>query len=116
MKETLNQALKEILDAIIVTKDFVIEQAPDVVQQLLAWRFTISLVGFVVLLLIFVVIWVISFFIRKNVDDGDEIFVIAIAGFASAIPLVLLPLVCDWLKILIAPKLFIIEYIMGMIK
>ena len=117
MQETLNQALQGLLDAIITTKDFVIEQAPDVIQQLLAWQFTISLIGFVVLILTLVAIWTIGLFIRKKTEGNfDKTMTVLFTALASVIPLVLFPLALDWLKILIAPKVFLIEYIANMIK
>ena len=43
----MNTALSAIVESIARTQDFVIDQAPDVVQQLLAWQFTKSLIFFV---------------------------------------------------------------------
>lgn len=121
MKDTLNQALQEILDTLIATKDFVIEQAPDVVQQLLMWNTTACSIGTVVGLILLSVGFMMYYhndklFKENNKNNWDENLsafwlILSVIGF-----IISMSFGFTLLKILIAPKLYVIEYIINMVK
>jgi hypothetical protein len=94
--------------------DFVIEQAPEVVEQLLRWKLWQSLVIFVGLIGLFVLLIVgaIKWWKREGGYTDEQPIIIALCGGASMV-LFLLGVTAptlDWLMILVAPKLYLIEY------
>lgn len=138
LKQKAAQALSEILDLALKTKDFVIEQAPDVVKQLLAWNFTLSFLSTCVFLTVLGLmilagryLWVRRPFpdcrstpeedaAGRNPTDAEwynrgvacTIWIISalvfILGFGAS------DLV--WLKIWIAPKLFLLDYAATLVR
>ena len=112
MNEKLQEALAELINLTIQGKDFVLEQAPDVITQLLAWELTINLIGFCfgVLLLVWIPIsWRMSRNGKYRVDDVPVLGIISsVLGGVLGIAFVSETLV--WIKILIAPKIFLLEY------
>jgi len=127
MNKKLQEALAELINITIQGKDFIIEQAPDVIQQLLAWKFTMSLIGFSAGAVLFVIslpifLYHINKFDRNkysdhsyNEQDKHIIYCIvsAIAGVAS---LFIIFFNLAWLQIWIAPKVYLLEYASHLIK
>jgi hypothetical protein len=103
--------------------DFAIAQAPEVVEQLLRWKMCHSLLVFVGLIGLFALM---TYGVYKYVISADgpsydgtaEVMIIVLY------PMVSLFLLCagsvahalDWLQILIAPKLYLIEYVARLAK
>ena len=123
---TLDTALQDLITGAVAAAEtaggFVAEEAPIVVEQLLVWNFTASLILFSILVLgvpcaVFAV-WK----CLKHFETVEVMIVAAIVGLLSAIgaPAIVTasgmagPLV--WLKIAIAPKLYLLEYAADLIK
>jgi len=128
LAQKANEALIEIINGAIATKEFVIEQAPDVVEQLLMWHMTMSLVWFSLgALLAASMIWFIAALIRACRENAEEGVIFALMdgteGGILAAPIILTPISIvvafanlSWLQILIAPKLYLIEYAANLVK
>ena len=114
MNATLTEALTDVISSVTQAKDFILEQAPDVVQQLLAWELWSSLVlgTFFMVLSIFVFVCVIRTHIKRHKINTTWDDPLVPLGYAAAL-VPTLPAICEYmeaLKVLIAPKLYLIEY------
>lgn len=109
MNEELQRALAEILNGAIEAKDFLLSEMPDVINQLLWWHGVKSGLA----TLTFVLVWVgVVLLWRKLIKgDGDEDVFLFCAVLTTMWSIVgwMFPSL-DWLQILIAPKLYLIEY------
>jgi hypothetical protein len=114
MNEKLQESLAEIINITLQGKDFILEQAPDVIQQLLAWKFTVSLLLFILILSIIPGAWIGVKKMRSVITPIEVIIIISIVGVIAvvAIPLSYGGYVgpFTWLQILIAPKVYLLEY------
>ena len=126
MQSALVKFINQSLDVFNQGVGFMSEQIPDVVQQLLAWKFTSSLLGFIFFCLC-CLIWAYANYrqikwwggkneygkTRITSDFGPfVIFNVLQALFITLIPNNLF----DWLKIWIAPKVWLIEYAASLVK
>jgi len=119
--EAISAVLTRAVEAAQVTGEFVVEQAPDVVQQLLAWELTHSLVWALTLAAVITLVWKSRRWILTAGGDvptpEDELTTGAIASVPTAMlafPMITYILV--GLKVLVAPKLFLLEYAASLIK
>lgn len=95
-------------------------QIPDVVNQLLLWNAMSSAIICMVCVILIIpcVYWSIKAF-GGNVADGDSDAAFLIVTFSSivvSVSIFTMVLNFDWLKILIAPKLYLLEYAAALIK
>ena len=112
MNQKLTEALTNLLQSAVAGKDFVVEQAPDVVQQLLTYTFVYEFA----LMLVGIGIIVMSYtFANKYAKKSDGMSYLAglIAGGAGS-TLTLANL--GWIKVWLAPKLFVLEYAASLVK
>lgn len=123
MNEELQKVLAELIGSTIEAKAFLLAELPDVIQQLLWWHGLKSGLSFVAAIAIAAIYartvkWLFSGVGNKNHsfykinggwDDGDAIAMSLILSLPSLIPFVCFWSI-DWLQILIAPKLYLIEY------
>ncbi len=124
MNEQLQTALADLLgkanSGIDAGASFLQAQLPDVIQQLLMWKavvsgllFTLSIVGF-----IGITIAIIRVLRNTEFWDGNDMppsFLVA--GFMSILyfaPALVWDI--DWLQILLAPKIYLIEYAASLAK
>ena len=120
----IEQILTELIQSVQAVKDFAIEQASDVVLQLLAWHFWQATISSVISIAVLVAIIIaVRYFIKRGVkekgplDIGDSIFVSAMTIILCIAPTV--AFVCNAgtaLKIWIAPKLWLIEYAASLVQ
>lgn len=131
MKEELQGKLLEQVGEIAeMTKEglmkaveIIQEQCPLLVEEILAWHFTISLLNFMVGPAILIVYFI---FIKKMVAGNNRSYEKGADdwGFLWIIPIVMTPIISivgmlnhlAWLKIWIAPRLFLMEYISKLIN
>ena len=127
MNEELQQALVQVINSAVNAKEFILQQTPEVIQQLLLWH---GVSGF--LMFIFGVVWcAATLIVAKRIsvkvgesifDDTDDAFlslcVYALGGIVLFV--VALPGLCsinfEWLQIWLAPKVWLIEYASNLIK
>lgn len=118
--EILNLALRKAIDVASKTGEFVVEQTPDVVQQLIVF----NTAAYATKLAIGVTItgalgWLIKKII-KHIDDFEEFGIVT--TFASGVGIVLMlmfsviPNLFNLMKITLAPKVWLLEYAASLIK
>jgi len=135
--------LEQILPIVEKTKEGILkgveiaqEQFPELIKQVLAWHFTISLIAWLTGILMLIicgfclrnVINVVTTECDKDKDSAGgshswDVHPTVKLGFSIAGTIICLAIgivnLCtfwNWLQILIAPKLFLIEYISNLIK
>ena len=122
MNEQLQAAITALIEKASNGADagfaFLTAEIPDVVYQLLLWHGVKSFVTSIIVLLL-IPVWV--YFDRKvyhvackSDDDGDLWLGWGVWGCILRIPAFILActyLSIDWLQILIAPKVWLIEYV-----
>lgn len=112
--------------------DWLYEQAPEIVTQLLVWKGIESLINFILgIILIVVPSLLLIKFIPKlkdsiykfNIKENDKFIIFIILSLiASAIALIPTQisgwssLNLTWLKIYLAPKVYLLEYVVEVIK
>lgn len=130
MNEQLQKVLADIITRVTSGADAAIqfgkEQIPEVLKQLLVWNFTFSFMVWLSATAIIVgyVIWMLTKFRwwfknQRNTTTELDAAVIAIAvvwGFISLIMTFVFWCNLDWLKIWVAPKLYLLEYAASLIK
>lgn len=107
--------LQKASDGIDSAVSFSQAQIPDVVHQLLMWNAISSIV--VQLLCLFIIVVCIKVCVKAHEYDHD-LFIIYLLLFSIIIFASLCVLFSnfDWLKIWIAPKLYLIEYAASLMK
>jgi hypothetical protein len=126
MNEELQQALVQVINSAVNAKEFIVQQTPEVIQQLLLWH---GVGGF--LLFIAGVFWCVATVIvakfsiktlTSKLPDSAEYFeyvfvyfLVCAGGVAIALPGLCL-LNFEWLKVWLAPKVWLIEYASNLIK
>ena len=122
MEEKLQTALAELINLTLQGKDFILEQAPDVITQLLAWKFTMSFVWFGIGVLLLLATIPLSKCIMKAIktfqtcpshEEGLCTGKIVFCGAGCFLfPMVALVDLINftWLQIWIAPKVYLLEY------
>lgn len=122
MNDDLQKALAEILNkttqGVEAGVGFLQRELPDVVQQLLVWHAVRSAVF---CLFAFLIAGLLGYAAKRlwnwlsEEDDGSQIF----AAFPAAFSLLFVFIALhqsDWLQILLAPKLYLIEYAASLVK
>ena len=102
---------------ILQAADVIKEQMPDLVEQLMRWEFTISLICFLVFPIMTIITWrACEYFYKKC--DKDKIWIDYLSPRVGYLLILIWAffLHFTWLKILIAPKLFLVGYISNLIK
>lgn len=117
MRIETENALRDILETAVQTKDFVLEQAPDVIHQLLLFTTAESVFMVLLSLVPIFISYKASFKWTDQTRDStgdfrDEKMGSIILGSIVSIPscVVIAVNIITLLKVLIAPKLFILEY------
>ena len=119
-----NELMAQVLPILEKTKEGILKaveivqaEMPELIEQVLAWNFALSLIGFIIGLAFLVLGIKLIKPVHKYVkEDCDDFF----CYFGCAIPLVIGLIAIfknlEWLQILIAPKLFLIEYITKLVN
>lgn len=123
MDQQLQKALADLLNGSIAALKqgaiFMQEQLPDVIRQLLIWKATQSGIWFAAFLALLVLsIWAIRRFWAWMKAEGAEelVAVVTVPLFAGAVAVVEMICNLDWLQIIIAPKVYLIEYAAHVLK
>jgi len=113
LEKALTTLIEKALNGIDAAGDFMAGEIPDVVNQILIWHCVESFIWFAVPLSfsvgIQVVLWKNREDISRILSNGAEILYIPVVGTPIFLLLGSLSSI-DWLKILIAPKLYLLEY------
>lgn len=130
MNDQLQKVLADIITRVTSGADAAIqfgkEQIPEVLKQLLIWNFTFSfLIWFsATAVIVGYIIWMLTKFRwwfknqRSTTTELDAavITITAVWGFISFIMIFVFWCNLDWLKIWVAPKLYLLEYAASLIK
>lgn len=132
IQNTLEQALVKSIEGIQKTGtqlvDALYQQAPEVVEQLLMWHGIESLIQFIVGILCLSFIFVhykiaCRIYEKNGVSEWDDSFyywlltvfsgiLVSVLSFGAMIDLINL----KWLKIWLAPKVYLLEYLADLVK
>ena len=125
MSDELQKALAEMLKTLQAGKDFVLAEAPDVIQQLIRWSFweavlygILSTIIASVCLLALRRLWM-SNQLSEWDDEGNPLVFLAPLGLAVPAMFFIILFVDNVLmalKISIAPKVWLIEWAMRQVK
>lgn len=118
-KDLLNEALKGLLETASETKDFVLSEMPDVLRQLLVYHGWKYFLWFVICLIVVVVSSRWGKRLSKKIEeDEEEVFILGyvvsfflLYGFLIAATVNFFQL----MKVILAPKIFLIEFIVDLI-
>lgn len=143
LQKALAEIITKVTSGADAAIQFSQEQIPEVLKQLLIWNFIQSLLSFVIpLILLFITVSVAVRFWKKvptqvsRDNDGMRPWIVDeyrdrdnclhirhwIQGYASIVVSVILTIIIlfnmnlTWLKIWLAPKLYLIEYAASLIK
>lgn len=134
MKETLNEILQRMLSTVDAGVAFLSAEIPDVIQQLLVWKAVSSGLFFLFFFSIFLITAAYAVKTLKGRDKEvfkkhwhsrtrqEESYVeklsmtVVITSIISVVSLIITLLSYTWLKIIIAPKVYLIEYAASLIK
>ena len=111
--------LIDLLNEAATAKEFLKGEVPEIAEQLISWHLTHSLLYFslgVFMLLVAAILLGVAFKLRAWGSNTPEYSIHL--SLLSTIPCVVGALVCisslSWLQIIIAPKLYLLEYIRGL--
>jgi hypothetical protein len=121
-KELIDKTLSELINGFIATKDFVLEQAPDVINQLLLFSLGQSIVwGIFQLSVVIAAAICLKRALNWKPDSTDDrltkdlmIPVLFLTSGIFAISFLFTSV--EILKISLAPKLFLLEYAANLLK
>jgi len=111
-KEIITQMLQRVLDGVDTAADFAAQEVPIVVEQLLMWHMVESMLWCVAALAVLFV-WVL---ITMKSYYGENAWLKTPCGTIILGIFFLILIDLDWLKIWIAPKLYLLEYGSALIK
>lgn len=118
IKDISAQALQDLYANLTQGKEFVLAQAPDICQQIIAWQIAkgaVVAIAFLTVIIgsVFLIRW--AYRTQKR-DELDVLFTGVACTMCTVFTFTIF--ICEGasaLKALIAPKLFILEYITAMI-
>lgn len=119
LKTYLVKALEKTGNLVDKSVDIVMEQAPILVQEVLHWNFAYNLILFVFAIISFIILIVIdrkAYNYVKNIDDIWLLFPVGVINVFWVMITSITLMNVQWLKIAIAPRLWLIEYTAQLIK
>ncbi len=123
-KEQLEIALVDLIQSSVKAKDFLVGELPEVVEQLLMWKFWYNFIWFVGAIIVLTFSWKkINKWYKVCSEDNwrtDDLVIPSMVGmvflaFASFIALIE-GINVTWLQIWVAPKIYLIEYLASLTK
>lgn len=119
MEELLKPYVEKALKAMEAGGEFIIDQAPELIQQFYAWHIASNIVWVTLSLTIAGVSFYIIRTAYKNDDDWDVEYTAAAWVFGSAFFVIGTVMsvinILNLIKVLVAPKLYLIEHFIGKI-
>ena len=128
MNEKLQIALADIITKSVQTVEaagqFILNEAPDVVQQLLVWKFVCSVISFSCFVILPLILVSVFLLIASRTKDEDTRLFSYVATIVSGLVIWCLSagISCgdgnalDWVQIKLAPKIYLIEYASKLIR
>ena len=133
LTKLLNEALAGLIQTTSDAQDFLVAELPATVTELLRWVFWSSLIEFIIGILCFVYITLAIRFVFKNHNrewfythspvygktfTTSAAVCLAIVGVTSFIGIIAGGTLVNltWLKVMVAPRIYVIEYLSQLIK
>lgn len=117
LENTVNEILQKSIDAATQGAEFVKDQIPDLLKQLLMWHAARDII-LVVMMLLTLTLALVS--LKKLVRDIDDVFwgVCSIVGGIVSLILLIVGMhaLFDLVEILVAPKVWLLEYGANLIR
>lgn len=123
-QEVLTKFISEMCDLLKAAKDFTLEQAPKVAIEILHYRLAMAIVYMVIAL----IIGTLGFFLRKwavkaykengerSNADMEFAWIFGWLAMLVACPVMFFINLIDLLKVTLAPRLYLIEYLSELLK
>ena len=114
MNEQMQEAAKLLLSTLTETKEFVLAQAPEIMQQMITWQITKGAMSaglFLVLLISFLILLVKGIRAKEAPGETYSIVTTVLGVFVAC---TLIPLLVNGIlaiQAIVAPKLFLLEQI-----
>lgn len=120
IENNLDQIIAYLHEGVKTAGDFVVEQTPLLVQEILTYNLIYhgSLMGLGIFIAVMMISLTLRFWPKIDWDDGDHVmsFLIgSIAGWGLSLGLIFCNIFVV-IKIIFAPRLYLLEYISGLIK
>jgi hypothetical protein len=111
----LAEAVNKTVSAVETASDFLAQQSPEVIEQLLRWGFASSFMCFALYvgLAAFTLAIIVKFTpgdISQEISFDNVAVVSMLCNIAFGMMVVMVARSLDWIKILIAPKVWLLEY------
>jgi len=109
-KDLTKDMLTEVLEMVKSTKNFTVEQAPDYIKQLLAYELISNYISIVICVLFIIASIIIPFYFNHfavNLFCGVAIFLFFVGSILN---------IDNIIKIKVAPKVFIVDYISNLLN
>ncbi len=126
MNETLQNAVAELLKKTLSSVEsagaFLASETPEYVNQLMNWHFISSLALFILFILLSIALVVAGVYFSKFAmsleKDKEEVLALTIVVPLFSFVLCVVGILNNlaWLQIMIAPKVWLVSYITGLIK
>ena len=118
LNPTLEQALKELLNNLTEAKQFVLAQAPDVLQQIIYKQFVSAIFVDIVAVVLIVITAGFTWWLIKRDKDIDPVVVPTLLFGFGALGFSIAGIVETYsaLVAFFAPKVYLIEYIAKLVK
>jgi hypothetical protein len=123
MKKEVEEKLVDMLNwaegALKTGSDFVVEQTPLYIQELLIYNFWASLTWFVISFICFIITIyatyrLVSYFVKN--DNGDALPFTMFLVFPILFSVMGMEKNTDWFKIKVAPRVYIVDYLRTELK
>lgn len=124
MNETLKKFMEAMLNLLKEAKDFTLAQAPDIFKQIIAREIAVDVMWIVVFSLLIILFFSLSIKMlncakKASTSCDSEGYTFGCGFFSVASFVCLIPLVInvkDLICVLVAPKIFLIEYFTELLK
>jgi len=118
LKEALADILKKSTAGIEKGVNFLNAELPEAAEQILKWHMWESILINVFLFIMFLIFYILGYKLYKIGVKGDETYyVYSLVSIIFGFVILLFAIFqLTWLKILIAPKLYLIEYAAELLK
>ena len=121
MNNNLQTALAELItkanQGADTAAEFLINETPEIIQQLMVWNAVMSILGAIVSALLIWTVGTALWHFHRETDDPLITFMAGGTAMVLCMPIivfVLRPL--DWLQIWLAPKVWLVEYASQLVK
>lgn len=122
LEDVLINLISKTVGGIEKGAEMVMDQLPEVIQQLLMWEMISSFIFFIISIIFFLAIpsyWIWLNKSWKRVESsscGETCFNIGLFGSMLFFFIACITMNLTWLKIYLAPKVFLIEYMANLVK